>query len=178
VLLRGAALLVVLAGCPLDHELPECDVLDTTSVMLVAGDLDNHTIDITDGTRIPLIGAPQGGHILLVGASVKAAHDCQLVATASLRDTATNRVLGLEQRPLLLEQQSNGWAQPRHTLDAMPNVAVCPSAASSTAVYDHEYKLEVALTTLDGASIITASAMVIPTCQASDGYCTVDCGAN
>jgi hypothetical protein len=178
VLLRPAALLMVLAGCPLEHTLPECDVLDTSSVMLVASDMNDMMIDISDGTRIPLIGAPQGGHILLVGASVRAATDCQLVATASLRDTATNRVIGLEQRPLLLEKHANGWAKPREGLDAMPNVAVCPSAATSTAVYDHEYLLEIALTTLDGAPVVSASAMVIPTCAANDGFCQGDCGPN
>ncbi|HEY5924298.1 MAG TPA: hypothetical protein VIV11_21625 [Kofleriaceae bacterium] len=177
-LLSRVALLVVLAGCPLyEQTLPECNVLDTSSVMLVAADLDGNMIDISDGTQIPLIGAPQGGHILLVGASVRASSDCQLIATAALRDTATNRVIGLEQRPLLLERHSNGWAKPRDGLDAMPNVAVCPSAAATSSIFDHEYKLEVSLTTLDGAPILETSAMVTPTCPAGDMYCQNDCGA-
>lgn len=174
-LLKRAALLIVLSGCPADDTLPECDVLDTQNVMLVAADNDDHRITITDGTQVPLIGAPQGGHILLVGASIRAAGDCQLVATASLRDPATQRVVGLEQRPLLLEKQANGWAVPRGGLDAMPNVAVCPSAAASTAIYGHEYQLEVALTTLDGAPVVTSTAMITPTC--ADSYCESDCGA-
>jgi hypothetical protein len=64
---------------------------------------------------------------------------------------------------------------PRHGLDAMPNVAVCPSAAATTAIYNHEYKLEVALTTLDGAPVATVSAMITPSCTASDPYCQSDC---
>ena len=176
-LLKRAALLVVLSGCPLyETTLPECNVIDTSSVMLVAADLDGRMIDVTDGTQIPLIGAPQGGHILLVGASVRAGNDCQLIATAALRDPASNRVIGLEQRPLLLEKHSNGWAKPRQGLDAMPNVAVCPSAAATSSIYNHEYKLEVSLMTLDGAEIANASAMVTPTCPAGDMYCQNDCG--
>lgn len=174
-LLNRAALLLVLAGCPGDDTLPECDVLDTQNVMLVAADNDGHRIDITDGTEVPLIPAPQGGHILLVGASVRAANDCQLVATASLRDPTTMRVLGLEQRPLLLDKQANGWAVPRSGLNSMPNVAVCPSAAASTQVYGHPYQLEVALTTLDGAPVVTATAMITPSC--ADTYCQNDCAA-
>jgi hypothetical protein len=173
VLLRRAALLVLLAGCP-DDTLPECDVIDSSSVMLVASDYNDVMIDITDGSQVPLLAAPQGGHILLVGARVRTKSDCQLIATASLRDPATQRVLGLEQRPLLLDKRSDGWAVPRQGLDAMPNVAVCPSAAASTPVYNHEYKLEVALTTLDGAAVATASAMITPSC--ADQYCQSDCG--
>ena len=174
-LLRSTLLIALLAGCP-EPTLPECDVLDTSSVMLVASDNDGHITNLTDGSPVPLIGAPQGGHIVLVGARVKAAHDCQLVATASLRDTATNRVIGLEQRPLLLEQQSSGWASPRTSLDAMPNVAVCPSSAATTNVYNHAYQLEVALATLDETPIVTATVMVVPTCNPSDGFCEDDCG--
>jgi hypothetical protein len=177
VLLRSTALLVpvaLLTGCP-EPTLPECDVLDASNVMLVASDESDKMIDVTDGTQIPLIGAPQGGHILLVGARVRTSGDCQLMATASLRDPATQRVLGLEQRPLLLDKRADGWAVPRHGLDAMPNVAVCPSAAASTAIYGREYKLEVALTTLDETPIVTVSAMVTPTC--TDAWCEGDCGA-
>jgi hypothetical protein len=174
VLLKRAILLVLLAGCP-EETLPECDVIDPTDVVLVASDNSSAPFDITDGAHVPLIGAPQGGHILLVGARVRAAHDCQLVATASLRDPVTQRVLGLEERPLLLERNAHGWAVPRATLDAMPNVAVCPSAAASTPIFNHEYKLEVALATLGGEPITTATAMITPSC--SDAYCESDCAA-
>jgi hypothetical protein len=176
VLLSRAALLALvlgLAGCP-DDTLPECDRIDSSSMMLVASDYNDAMIDINDGSQVPLLAAPQGGHILLVGARVRAQSDCQLVATASLRDPATQRVLGLEQRPLLLDKRSDGWAVPRHGLDAMPNVAVCPTASATTAVFNHEYKLEVALTRLDGAPVASASAMVTPAC--TDSYCESDCG--
>jgi hypothetical protein len=174
VLLRATALLV-LAGCP-EPTLPECDVIDAASVMLVASDYEDKMIDIKDGSQVTLLGAPQGGHILLVGARVRAATDCQLIATASLRDPVSQRVIGLEQRPLLLDKRADGWAVPRHGLDAMPNVAVCPSAAATTPIYNHEYKLEVALTTLDGAPVATVSAMITPACAPNDGYCEGDCG--
>jgi len=152
-------------------------MIDASNIQLVASDFNDHLIDITDGSQVTLLGAPQGGHILLVGARIKAAGDCQLVANAALRDTATNRVLGLEQRPLLLERRSDGWAVPRRGLDAMPNVAVCPASAASTMIYNHEYKLEVTLMTLDEQPVASASAMITPTCLPTDGFCEGDCAA-
>ena len=176
-LLRPALLLVVLTGCPLFNEtLPECTMIDASNVQLVASDLDDHMIDITDGSQVPLLGAPQGGHIMLVGARIKAASDCQLIANAALRDVATNRVLGLEQRPLLLDRHHDGWAVPRHGIDEMPNLAVCPASAATTTIYNHEYKLEVTLMTLDEQMVATATALITPTCQPGDGYCEGDCG--
>ena len=123
-LLKRAALLLLLAGCPSDDDLPECTMVGQDDVMIVASDPYSVISDVSDGSQVPLMSAPQGGHIMLVGARVRAAHDCQLSATASLRDPVTNRVIGLEQRPLLLERGNNGWATPKQGLSAMPNVAV------------------------------------------------------
>ncbi|NVB81538.1 MAG: hypothetical protein HOV81_24300 [Kofleriaceae bacterium] len=181
-LLRASALLVFLAGCPFGGgddaaNLPECSMVDDQSMMLVASTATSSMRDIMDGSTVDLIGAPQGGHILLVGARVKASGDCQLQATASLRDTTTSRVIGLEQRALLLEMHANGWAAPRQGLDAMPNVAVCPSAAATQNIYGHPYLLEVALATMSGMPIVSASAMVTPTCATGDTYCQNDCMA-
>jgi len=176
-LLKRLVLLVCLAGCPSDDELlPECTALETDSVMLVCSTLDNQMSDITDGSNVPLLAAPQGGHILFVGARVRAARDCQLTAKAALRDPSTQRVLGLEERPLLLDRKSDGWAVPRDGLDSMPNVAVCPSSAANTAVYDRPLELEITLSTLAGTPIITRTAQITPTCD--DDWCRTDCAAH
>jgi hypothetical protein len=175
VLLNRAALLLVLAGCPNhDDELPECNAVGTSDVVIVASDPYSVISDVTDGSQVPLMAAPQGGHIMLVGARVRAAKDCQLAATASLRDPATNRVIGLEQRPLLLERRNDGWAMPMQGLSAMPNVAVCPSSVT-TAIDGHDFLLEVSLATLDGESLVTVSATVKPTCI--DNFCRSDCSS-
>jgi hypothetical protein len=175
-LLRPAAFALLLAGCPLfEQTLPECDVLDTTDIVLVASDPNSVVSDLEDGSEVPLIAAPQGGHIMLVGARVRAASDCQLAATGALRDPTTQRVIGLEQRPLLLERRTDGWAVPRAGLDAMPNVAVCPSAAAAASIDGNPYQLEISLSTLDGAPIATRTIMVTPTCTSA--YCHADCAA-
>lgn len=174
-LLSRIALLACLAGCPVSAEnLPECSAVDTASVTLLSSTLDNEMMDISDGSRVPLLGAPQGGHIMLVGARVRAARDCKLTANAALRDPTSMRVIGLEERSLLLDRRSDGWAVPRDGLDSMPNVAVCPSSATTTAIYDRPFLLEVTLLSLSGAPIVTRKAQITPTC--SDEWCRGDCG--
>ena len=175
-LLKRAALLVLLAGCPNDDdELPECNAVGANDVVIVASDPFSVISDVTDGSQVPLMAAPQGGHIMLVGARVRTSKDCQLAATASLRDPATNRIIGLEQRPLLLERRNDGWAMPIQGLAAMPNVAVCPSSVT-TAIDGHDFLLEVSLATLDGEPLVTTSAMITVTC--GDSFCRNDCSSN
>ena len=153
--------------------LPECNASEADTAMLVHGDSELRSIDMIDGATLPLIAAPQGGHILLVGARVKVARDCSFVATAALRDVATQRVLGLEQRPLLLDRGADGWARPREELAAMPNVAVCPSSAATTTIFDHEYQVELSVETRAGVQLAQLTALVTPTC--SDDWCQSDC---
>lgn len=178
-LLRRAALLLVLAGCPHgddeSSDLPECTAVGQNDVVIVAADPFSVMSDVTDGSQVPLMAAPQGGHIMLVGARVRASNDCQLSATASLRDPVTDRVIGLEQRPLLLERGNDGWAVPKQGLWAMPNIAVCPSSVT-TKIDGQPFLLEVSLATLDGAPLVSLSAMVTPTC--ADNFCRSDCSSN
>jgi len=171
--MRRALFALLLAGCP-EGELPECAVSDASNAMIVASNTNSDIVDVHDGSAIDLIPAPQGGHILLVGARVRTGGDCQLIANAALRDPTSQRVIGLEERPLLLEKRSDGWAVPQPGLSSMPNVAVCPTSAVTTGVAGNTYQLEVTLLTMDMMPIATMKAMVTPTCV--DSYCTVDCG--
>ena len=169
-LLSRIAVLACLAGCP-DTWGPLQECTDVTDVMLVSSTLDDEMMDISDGSRVPLLGAPQGGHILLVGARVRSAQNCKLTANAALRDPTNQRVIGLEERSLLLDHRSDGWAVPREGLDSMPNVAVCPSSAATTAIYDRTFLLEMKLTSPSGT--ITRTAQITPTCTTE--YCRGDC---
>jgi len=177
VLLTLAAIAGLLAGCSDDDggdEMPECRDLDPESAVLVASDNASVIADIADGGNVELIAAPQGGHILLVGARFKAAGDCRVDATGALRDPRTQRVIGLGQRPMILVRRADGFVVPRAGLDAMPNVAVCPSAAATIDVFDNTYMLEVHLATSAGDTIADLSATIVPTCTSA--FCMSDCG--
>ena len=175
-LLRLTALsCLALAACPAPAD--ECKLAGAIDAELVAADSNGALVTIHDGDPVALMGAPQGGHILLVGARIHTDAACQVDATGSLRDPATNRVLGLDERALFVERTGDGWAAPSEpvSLSAMPNVAVCPTAATAAAVNGNTYQLEVAIT--GGSGSATLTAMVVPTCPAGDSYCTSDCGA-
>jgi hypothetical protein len=150
---------------------------DALEAELVAADDMGNVHTIHDGDHVTLMRAPQGGHIILVGARVHTDDTCQLDATGSLRDTATNRVLGLDERTLYVDATGDGWAAPSQpaSLSAMPNVAVCPTSATTAAVNGNPYQLELSIM-LDGAQVADLEASVIPTCGADDGYCSTECG--
>lgn len=185
-MLLRLAPLVILAACPGPQN--ECmppasngsqlgGANDTLEAELVAADEMGNVHTIHDGDHVALMGAPQGGHIILVGARVHTDDTCQLDATGALRDLATNRVLGLDQRALYVEATGDGWAAPESpaSLSAMPNVAVCPTSATTAAVNGGTYQLELTIN-LGGNQVADLKASVIPTCGASDGYCSTDCG--
>jgi hypothetical protein len=147
-----------------------------TAAVLVAGDAMGNLTTIRDGDPAPLIRAPQGGHILLVGARLQINSTCTLEATGSLRDIASNRVIGVDERTLYLTATGDGFAAPEASLSAMPNVAVCPTAATTAAIDGNPYQLEVAMTAND-VPVADLKAMVVPTCDPSDGFCASECGS-
>jgi hypothetical protein len=148
---------------------------DAQAVLVVAAE-DGSLVEARDGTQVPLVRAPQGGHIMLVGAKLQNSTDCMLDATGDLRDPTTGRVIGLDQRSLLLSSGSDGWAQPSDpALSSMPNVAVCPSAAASKSIDGNPYTVELALVDGDGKSVAMLSATVTPMCPAGDDYCHTEC---
>jgi hypothetical protein len=155
-------------------ELPGCTGVEPASAVIVASTTEATIHDVVDNGEVELIAAPQGGHILLVGARIAAADErCQLIATGALRDPQTRRVIGVEQRPLLLERHPEGWLSPRAGLDAMPNVAVCPSAAAMVSIDGNLYTLEIELSSTTGAPLASLAATIQPTC--SSEFCRAEC---
>jgi hypothetical protein len=187
VLLRAAFVLVALAGCPAPTH-NQCAIPDAGALgggpgdngleaELVAADGNGGSVTLHDGDHVPLLRAPQGGHILLVGARIHTDETCDLDATGSLRDTASNRVIGLDERTLYVSATGDGWAAPEVPiqLDAAPNIAVCPTAATTAAIDGNPYQLELAITT-HGAQVADVKIMAIPTCMDGDTYCAQECG--
>jgi len=188
VLLRAAAICVLLAGCPAPTH-NQCAIPDGGALgggpggtngleaELVAADQSGNLVTLHDGDHVPLMRAPQGGHILLVGARVHSDDTCDLDATGSLRDTASNRVIGLDERTLYVTATGDGWAAPQQPVDlnAMPNIAVCPTSATTAAINGNPYQLEIAITT-GGSQVADLKIMAIPTCGTDDTYCAQECG--
>jgi hypothetical protein len=188
VLLRLATLAAVLGGCPAPSH-NQCAIPDAGALgggpggtngleaELVAADQSGNLVTLHDGDHVPLMRAPQGGHILLVGARVHSDDTCDLDATGSLRDTASNRVIGLDERTLYVNATGDGWAAPQQPveLNAMPNVAVCPTSATTAAINGNPYQLEVAISS-GGSQVADLKITAIPTCATDDTYCAQECG--
>jgi len=179
VLLNRAVFLLALAGGCIwpggDDEPEDCDLSAGLDAEIVFANQMGTVARVADQPNVPLITAPQGGHILLIGARVHATvKSCSVDVNAALRDPATNRVLGLEERPITISSNGGEWAGPPPSvgLSDMANVAVCPSSAATTSVDAHPYQVEVRIVSA-GTTIANATATITPTCN--DSYCRNDC---
>ena len=164
--------LSALSGCWWSDE-PRCDIDGLAEVGLVYADEAGLVHDVGEGDAIPLISAPQGGHIVLVAPRIRATRQCELQVNAALREPASLRVVGLEERPIVVHPRGDGWAAPEAPagLSDLANVAVCPSVVAS--IDGASFRLEVQLLDDAGPRIAGGTATVRPTC--SSDYCRLDC---
>jgi hypothetical protein len=182
--LIALASLLALAGCPFHHD-PTCNASPPDAggvggtngayAQLVAVDETFTLVDIHDGGTVPLMRAPQGGHIILLGARVMDTASCMPEATGLLRDTTTGAVIGQDRATLYLQASTGGWSEPSNALSSMPNVPVCPSGAATRAINGNAYTLELTLSD-GGDTIASLTAVVTPTCSMNDDYCATECG--
>ncbi|MDB4957906.1 MAG: hypothetical protein JWO36_5475 [Myxococcales bacterium] len=172
-LLARLAILVALPGCFLTHSDPPCVMTGADTVIMSWGSDALH--DTTDGSIVPLVSAPQGGQIMLIGARTVATVDrCAVTINAALRDPANNRVIGLEQRDLVIGNRGDGWAEPLDwmMLSGLANLPVCPTTVATKPIDGNTFQLEVRLSI--GSKVISErTASIVPTCSSS--YCHTDC---
>lgn len=177
-LTRALCMVALAGGCvwPGGDDAPsECDLTGDVEAEIVFADQAGVVARVADQPNVPLISAPQGGHILLIGARVHAKlASCSVEVNAALRDPATSRVIGLEQRPVTIASNGGDWAGPPPTigLSDLANLAVCPSAAITTSLDAHPYQVEVRVVAA-GLAIAHTTATIMPTC--GDTYCHMDC---
>jgi hypothetical protein len=168
------ALLAIVPGCFLTHGDPQC-VMTGAETMIMNWE-SGMLHDTPDGSLVPLVSAPQGGHIMLIGARVMMADRCTVRINAALRDTGNNRVIGLDAREIALADRGDGWAEPADwmALSGLANLPVCPTSAASKPVDGNAFQLEVRLTQ-SGTVISERTASIVPTCGAGNAYCHNEC---
>lgn len=127
---------------------------------------------------VPLTFPPQGGFVLLVGVRARHLDPASVTITASLRDPGTDQVLSVEQRPVTLVADADGWASP-----AMPdglfnwgNLPACPLANTPKSINAQPYVLRIAAADATGASA-EARVTIVPTCEdgAAGDTCRCEC---
>ena len=176
-MLLARATLVFLAGCTLFEEEPaDCEIVATTELGIVFADQMGNIHEMVEMSEFPLISAPQGGHIALIAPRMKTdMTKCQIQISAALRDMTSNLVVGLEQRPVTLYRESDGWAVPPDPsgLSDLANVAICPSSAT-TMIAGHPFRVEVKVIGPTTAESPSTSVVGIPSCNGSQ-YCESEC---
>ena len=137
---------------------------------------------VADGDAVALWNAPQGGHVLLVGASVRGLSGTVATFHGKLREVGTDALVTEEKRTVALVPAADGSGAlvADATLPSQfANVAVCPDGAGRAML--GPYVLE--LTVSDPYDGRTASVRrtVTPSCAAvpeSDlARCTCECAA-
>lgn len=174
----GLAALVALAGC--GGPTASCafdDGAGPVAAALISRGADFTMVDLVDGGTLPLVAAPQGGVIALVGARVQAVGMCEVTVNAAVRDPASNRVMGLEERPITIDDRGDGWSIPLQpeALASYANVAVCPSAVLPGTVDGAQVHVEVRITGDADATPIELAATLTLACAPGDTLCTCEC---
>lgn len=174
----GLALLSLLGACPAGDG-DACEIPPGAPLELVVADETGEVRSLVDGAAVPLLPAPQGGHIALVAPRVRGpAAPCRVQASAAVREPGSERVIGLEERPLRLVPGADGAVAPGSParISELVNVPLCPSAVT-TEIDGRALRLEVRI--LDGSNgpVVTEIAAAIrPRC--ADDLCRRDCSGS
>lgn len=176
-LLRAAAALVFLAGCPRDEHGPctgDCAApLELAAMTMRAGD----AVDLADDDPIEILPPLQGGYVVYVGVRARNVHGETASVNAALREESGPRVVALEERPVRLLPGTDGWARPESPYQDLANVAVC-SVVEGMDFDRSAWRLEVRLEDPDGRSA-TATVRVRPACSDADREgCLCACDAD
>jgi hypothetical protein len=180
----GIAVLAPLGGChhSSTNDTPCTSFIGSESIAtemtIVARTVEGSAMAVVEGGPIPVLGAPQGGDVMFAGVRARNLNGCGVNVTAALRDEGTDRIIGLDGRPVNLTPGPDGWGMPSDPigLSDWANIPVCPSAAATRSVVGSAYLLQFTLTD-QGGRTAQASLHVIPFCgdPQTAGYCTTLC---
>jgi hypothetical protein len=160
-------------GAPADAGVDACSAFvgDPTQLMdleVVVLDEEGNLATIGDNDPVPLIMPPQGGRVIFAGIRARHINTCGPVQiTGSLRDGTqpTDRVVGLDGRPINLVASADGWAESAEPMQlaSYSNIPVCPNHSSSRDIFGELYQLTIGV--LDsGNRRGSVSVMVRPFC--------------
>jgi hypothetical protein len=96
----------------------------------------------TNGMRVPLIQAPQGGKHIFAGVRARNLDTCAVFLLGEVRDPESNFVK-FEGRAVDLLDGGDGWAYParRDQIGYYANINVCPNRWSSRDVFEQSYRV-------------------------------------
>ena len=166
---------------------PTCDdtfigdpSLPVEAVLVYTDGVSGMLADVTAGDEVPLARPPQGGQVSYVGARVRNINRCSVQFRARYRDPGTKVELGFDGRNADLVVDADGWGRPDVTqLSDLANVPLCPD---NDPVRDNQgsRRCSKSWSSDQHGHSATVSAMVVPTCTASDAtmQALCDCECN
>ncbi|HSR99254.1 MAG TPA: hypothetical protein VLM79_19515 [Kofleriaceae bacterium] len=148
------------------------------SVVYRAADASLHPVE--PAGSVPLIQPPQGGKVFFIGVRAHNLDGCPLDIRTALVDPATDQVISLEQRPVLLEDDGALGLAPKVSggLSNFSNLPGCPRAGLARSINDELYRLSVSVVDQMGRTA-EASVMIMPVCgePAREAQCRCECAA-
>ena len=184
--MRAAPALVLLAACG-DDAAPDaaiCVVGDLSAepeIELVYRTADAEMVPLVDGAELPLQTPPQGGKVIFVGMRVKNVDLCGASLQGAVREPCTNRVLGIERRPIAWRIAEDGFAEPAQPqeISDYANVPLCPNAGAAEDVDGPELQLEMRFYPA-GAAAIDRVIAITTTCADDElpQLCRCECDAD
>ena len=160
-------LVPTLFACP-DDTPKECFVGDPAQAPVIEAvfrDVNNEMKPLAEGGEVPLILPPQGGKVMVVGVRAKNLDGCPITIATSIRDTCSASIIALENRPVTLEQTSDGWLAPVLPAELInySNLPACPRANLERDVHDQPYVLTIRVEDKAGRKAET-TVEIVPTC--------------
>ncbi|MBK7580445.1 MAG: hypothetical protein IPI67_09595 [Myxococcales bacterium] len=137
---------------------------------------------LSEGDPIALVPAPQGGHVIHVGARVLGLTSDTVNLRSRLRDPASNAIQMEEARDVVMKPVPGqpGWMEPDlRSVSQVTHIPACPNYDADVIV-DAPWKLEVIIDEIDGPGLGSASVVVKPACAQTDptqlALCQCECG--
>jgi hypothetical protein len=166
----GIGCLALVAACDGDDgpkTKPESDVVIPLDVLPADFVAENQPMKmLAEGDSIQLVAAPQGGHVIHVGARVRGLGSDTVNIRTRLRDPATNAIQTEEARDIVMRPVPGQpeWMEPDlRSVSQVTHIPACPNYDPVT-LLDAPWKLEVIIDEIDGRGLGSATVGVKPSC--------------
>lgn len=161
---------------------PKSDVVVSLEVLPADFVAENQPMKmLAEGDSIALVAAPQGGHVIHIGARVRGLGSDTVNIRTRLRDPATNAIEMEEARDIVMRPVPGQpeWMEPDlRSVSQVTHIPACPNYDPSV-LLDAPWKLEVIIEEIEGPGRGSAIVGVRPACQQPDAplqaMCKCEC---
>lgn len=132
---------------------------------------------LADGDSVKLVAAPQGGHVIHVGARVRGLASDTVNIRTRLRDPKSDAIQIEEARDVVMRPVDGqpGWMEPDlRSVSQVTHIPACPNY-DAVLLLDSPWTLEVIIDEIEGPGLGSARVEVEPACEQSEGDAVARC---